>query len=344
MLGPRLRQLAPAATVAAIAIAVPGAAHADKSYERCEPVPGTSVVAVAREDCDVARTVAAVVVAAPAADVEATLDRLGWTAVRAKDSEVRDGVHDLVAMRGRAAVAIRRPGPAPDLDGWSAGRELLFSRRTLVGGERPPSDTRSCTSAFLIRFRSNDRFGGLSAAHCAGLTRKKLTNRRNAAMRRPPQPGIALGRVQRMLTRSEPLDALALPVPSGVGRSRLPIVDRGTGRPPWVVVGTAKLIPGREVCFTGRTSGPDRCGRLRGKGAAEAEEFLSEEAGLRVRCTTITARSGDSGGPVYTKPRKNGTTHAIGIVTLVVGPFQKMCFTPLSPVLKEMKARLVTDD
>ena len=69
-----------------------------------------------------------------------------------------------------------------------------------------------------------------------------------------------------------------------------------------------------------------------------------EDAGLEVRCTTITARSGDSGGPVYTKPRANGTTFAIGIVTLVVGPRQRMCFTPIAPVLKEMKARLVTED
>jgi len=61
-----------------------------------------------------------------------------------------------------------------------------------------------------------------------------------------------------------------------------------------------------------------------------------------VRCTTIGAREGDSGGPVYTAARDDGTVYAVGITTLVVGPRARMCFTPLEPVLDALNATLVT--
>jgi hypothetical protein len=166
--------------------------------------------------------------------------------------------------------------------------------------------------------------------------------RRNTGLRRPPQPGIVLGTVRRILTRTAPLDALVLPVPRGADRTAVPVVDRGVARPPHPVAGTAALTPGRRVCFTGRTSGPDRCGRLRGAGARPAERLLSLQAGLVVRCTTVRAAPGDSGGPVYTAPRADGSVRAVGIVTLVVGRSQRMCFTPLAPVLDRLDARLAT--
>jgi hypothetical protein len=118
------------------------------------------------------------------------------------------------------------------------------------------------------------------------------------------------------------------------------VVDRGIGLPPWPVAGTAALTPGRRVCFTGRSSGADQCGTLRGSAARPLERVLANEFKVNVRCTTITARSGDSGGPVYTAPRADGTVRAIGIVTLVSGPLQQMCFTPLAPVLQRLGARL----
>ena len=37
-----------------------------------------------------------------------------------------------------------------------------------------------------------------------------------------------------------------------------------------------------------------------------------------------------------------GTVRAVGIATLVFGPFQSMCFTPIEPVLGALHARLVT--
>ncbi|MDQ3849397.1 MAG: S1 family peptidase, partial [Actinomycetota bacterium] len=61
-----------------------------------------------------------------------------------------------------------------------------------------------------------------------------------------------------------------------------------------------------------------------------------------VRCTTIRARKGDSGGPVYTPPDAEGGVRAVGIVALIVGARARMCFTPLSPVLDALRARLVT--
>jgi hypothetical protein len=33
---------------------------------------------------------------------------------------------------------------------------------------------------------------------------------------------------------------------------------------------------------------------------------------------------------------------AVGIATLVFGPFQSMCFTPIGPVLDALNARLVS--
>jgi len=166
--------------------------------------------------------------------------------------------------------------------------------------------------------------------------------RRNVALRRPPAPGIVLGRVLRILTRRAPLDALVVPVPRGPGHGAAPVIDRGISRPPWVVARTARALPGRRVCFTGRTSGIDHCGRIRGPGAALGESLLSLRAGVVVRCTTITARPGDSGGPVFTPPRRDGTVGAVGIITLITGPRARMCFTPVRPSLARLRAQLVT--
>ena len=111
-------------------------------------------------------------------------------------------------------MRLRLPGAVPDLGGWTADRELLFSRRTLVGGAKPPDDSTVCTSRSSCG--SAAHLGGLTAAHCSGLTKTGQTARRNAALRRPPQPGIVLGSVQRNLAPARrPIDVMVLPVPSG---------------------------------------------------------------------------------------------------------------------------------
>lgn len=336
-----VRLLAAAVGLVAVAAAAPSARAGTSTYTRCGDVGGTVFVDAARVGCGVAEPVAAAVAAAPEADTVAVLAGLGWTATRATPADVAGDTYDLVAVKGRGALRIRRAGRGVSLDGYSAGRELVFARGTIVGGRPIPRDAAFCTSAFLVRLNGG-RFGGLSAAHCGGLRSDGTVQRRNVALRRPPQPGLVLGRVLRILTRSVPLDALVLPVPHGPHRSAAPVVDRGISRPPWPVVGTAALTAGRRVCFSGRTSGPDQCGTLRGKTARPLEHVLDSQFRVQVRCTTITARAGDSGGPVYTAPRADGTVRAIGIVTLVSGPRQQMCFTPLAPVLRTLGATLAT--
>lgn len=318
------------------------AQSAIRSYEYtpCAGVGAASIVEVAGASCEDAQAAAAQVVAAPVSSSKAALQAAGWTARRAQSTD--DGAaHDLLAVRGRAALRIRRPGGAPNLDGWEAGRELIFARPKLVGGRPVPKGAVVCSSAWLVRVRSG-RLGGLSAAHCGGLRSDKTVQRRNVALRRAPQPGIALGRVRRILSRSKPLDALLTPVPSGSNRSRVAVVDRGVTRPPWIVAGPAQPTSGRAVCYTGRTSGIDQCGRIRGRQVRGAERDLSRSVGTDVRCTNITAREGDSGGPVFTAPRSDGTVRAVGLTTLIVGPFGLMCFTPLGPVLDELNAKLVS--
>jgi hypothetical protein len=184
--------------------------------------------------------------------------------------------------------------------------------------------------------------GGLSAAHCGGLRKDRTVHRRYVGLRRPPQPGIILGRVRRILTRSAPLDALVVPVPSLGNRSTIPVVDRGVSRPPWIVTGVLAPTPREPVCFTGRTSGIDQCGAISGPRSRAAELFLSGLAGTIVRCTTIQAAPGDSGGPVFTAPDALGRVKAVGITTLIVIDSKLMCFTPLDRVLDGLGAELVT--
>jgi len=93
------------------------------------------------------------------------------------------------------------------------------------------------------------------------------------------------------------------------------------------------------VCMTGRTSGIDRCDRLRGPGV---HRLVSRWAHATVHCTQIRAAQGDSGGPVYTAPAADGTVRAVGIVKLIVPILgNKMCFTPIDPVLKRLGAAIV---
>jgi hypothetical protein len=337
-----MRFLPPAclAIALAAAVATPARAQTSYAYDRCAAVADADVVFVAHAPCAEAEAVAAQLAGNPTAAEGAVLRAVGWTPLRAQTSADR-ARHDLVALRDGAALRIRRPGLAPDLDGWEAGRELVFARPELIAGGRVPRGAVSCTSAWLVRMPGGP-LGGLSAAHCGGLRKDRTVQRRYVGLRRPPQPGVILGRVKQILTRSQPLDALVVPVPSAVNRPAEPVVDRGVSRPPWRVSGLAQPRAGLRVCFSGRTSGIDRCGSMVGRGSRGAERLLSVFAGLVVRCTTIRAAPGDSGGPVFTAPDADGNVRAVGIVTLIVVSSRIMCFTPLSPVLDGLNARLVT--
>jgi len=326
------------AVAAVLAVAATASAQAGE-YTPCGPGPGATAVAVSGATCDEALAVAAALAAAPVDATETVLRAAGWAPLRARATD-DEAAYDLTATRGLATLLIRRSGPAPDLDGWTAGRELILSRGRLVGGAPVPKGTVLCTSAFLIRVSGHA--GGLSAAHCGGRRSDGTTQRRNAGLRRPPQPGIILGRVRRNLARTQPLDALVLPVPSGPGRPSAAVINRGAFSPPWFVAGSARPLTGRRVCFTGRTSGVDQCGRITGDFHGMFPRTRGRFLRPRLRCTTITAREGDSGGPVYTVPRRDGTVRAVGITTLVYGLLQTMCFTPLEPVLDALHATLVT--
>lgn len=301
------------------------------TYTSCERAGDATIVEVSGATCDDARAAAAAIAGTPATNVEAALAATGWSALRAYPTP-GSRAYEVVATRGLAALKLRRPGDAPDLDGWTPGRELLLSRHTLVGGAKPPSDAVLCTTAFLVRLGSH--VGGLSAAHCAGVSRKTGTSaRRNAALRRPPQPGIVLGGVRRNLAlRSKPIDALVLPVPSGPDRPSADVIYRLDYQPPWFVVGGARPLLGREVCFSGRSSGADNCGQI-------VHPFPGVHG---LVCTDITARPGDSGSPVYTRPTAAGTVRAVGIANIVFGLFQSMCFVPLQPVLDALHGQLVS--
>jgi hypothetical protein len=330
-----------AALAALLAGAAPAAAQGPLGeYAPCEIVPGASIVEVSGATCPEAQAAATALVAAPTDGEGAALRAAGWAPLRALVAP-GGASHDVVAMRGKAALRIRRAGPPPDLDGWAAGRELLFGRPTLVPGGQVPSGAVLCTSAFLIRLPGG-RLGGLSAAHCGGTRRDGSVQRRNVALRRPPQPGIVLGRVVRDLARRRPLDALVVPVHASDERPASPVIDRGIAQPPWAVAGSARAQSGRRICFSGRTSGVDQCGQILGADARPGERAIGRRAGITIRCTTIRAREGDSGSAVYTAPRADGSVRAVGIAVIVVGLGARMCFTPLAPVLGVLHAHVVT--
>jgi hypothetical protein len=324
----KLRILLLAVSALLLGAAAPASAEFGE-YSDCVTAGDAMFVEVSNAPCEDAQAVATALMAVPAAGVEAVLRASGWSPLYVLAMDFQPA-YDIIATRGLAAVRIRRRGDAPDIDGWMAGRELIFSRLTLVGGATPPRDSTLCTSAFLIQLGT--RQGGLSAAHCAGV-RTGSTRRRNAALRRPPQPGIVLGSVRRNLARrARPIDALVLPVPSGPGRPAADVIRRLHSQPPWFVRGRARPLLGRRVCFSGITSGPDNCGKI-----------VHQYPGARgLSCTTIVAREGDSGAPVYTEPSADGTVRAVGIANIVFGILQSMCFVPIERTLDALHATLVT--
>lgn len=300
-------------------------------YESCQKVGSAIIVEVGRASCDDARAVALALTDVPPEGVEAALTGVGWTLLRAVDTGYDDS-YELFATRGLAGLWLRLPGLAPDFDGWMANRQLVFARGRLVPGAPAPAGAVACTSAFLVRVSGH--LGGLSAAHCASLSKGRRTLRRNVALRRPPQAGIVLGTVRRNLarTRTKPLDAIVLPVPSGAGRRSAAVIDRDILGPPLFVRGSARPRVGQAVCFSGSTSSVNQCG-----------EIVRRYPGVgRRTCTSITAREGDSGSPVYTAPAADGTVRAVGVASIVFGPFASMCFVPIGPVLKALNATLVT--
>ena len=231
--------------------------------------------------------------------------------------------------------------PAPDLDGWAAGRELLFARGRLVGGTPPPRGAVLCTSAFLDPARRPPRRPERRALRRHAQRRHDAPPQRRAAAPAAARAS-SLGRVQRNLARTRPLDALVLPVPSGSGPSVGGVVDRGVARPPWFVAGDGAAARRRRVCYTGRTSGVDQCGEI--VGVERAAPSSCERVRRHARALHDDhARARATAAARSTRRRAaDGTVYAVGITTLVVGLVQTMCFTPIEPVLDALDATLVT--
>ena len=267
----------------------------------------------------------------PAGDAEAAVRATGWTLLRVAANSFQES-YDVVATRGLAALRIRRRGVAPDVDGWTAGRELLFSRLPLVGGATPPRRL----DALHVGVPHPARHAPGRAERRALRAARRRRRRRGGATRRcgdrrsPGSSSAACDATSRAARK--PIDALVLPVPSGPGRPSAAVVERFISSPPWFVAGRARPLLGRRVCFAGRTSGPDNCGRI----------VRSYPGAGGLPCTTIIAREGDSGAPVYTEPRADGTVRAVGIANIVFGLLQSMCFVPLGPTLDALDATLVT--
>jgi hypothetical protein len=271
-----------------------------------------------------------------ARDELVALERLGWAVRRVEQMRV-DGVavHRVSATGRGKRISYVRPGGAPEVDGsiYRAGQTLEFDRTGTT-----------CTSAFVLRLRGDGSLVGLSAGHCS----------EGPAYAPPQHPGGPPIYVTDTVTRERRKATTTLgPVrtnthiqeagPDGLvfALGNVPFaaqeIDRGA-RSPHRVTGVLPLSrqrEGRVVCFSGATSGIDRCGRIDG---------ASTWFGRRVICARGRGQlsdHGDSGGPVYTRPVA-GRVRAVGIVTRssIGGRLRDMCYTPIQDLLEGLYAQL----
>jgi hypothetical protein len=203
---------------------------------------------------------------------------------------------------------------------FRAGQHVNFYRRT---------GAFACTTAFVVR--RHGRLFGLTSGHCSN--RPGDTAVRVRGLDAPPRQ--ALGAVAWDGLRHHGPDALAFGLEDVAAVQE---VERGN-RPPWTVTGwrrTADQRAGLRVCFAGRTSGVDRCGRI--------THPRFRRGVHRLVCTSLRLRDGDSGGPVYTRPA-GGAVEALGIVTGSRVPFPPFsggegCYTPIGTILARFGATL----
>lgn len=272
-----------------------------------------------------------------ASDELVALQRRGWR-IASVDRMRVDGVtvHHVTARKGNKRIGYARPGGAPKLSGstYRAGQTLAFDRTGTT-----------CTSAFVVRL-ADGRLAGISAGHCSA----------GPAYAPPQYPGgppiyvtdtvirhrgsakTALGQVVQNSNLEEPgHDALAFTLGNVPFAAQQ--VDRGARTPHRVtgVLPPSRQRKGRVVCFSGHTSGVDRCGRIEG-----ASTWFGRHV-ICVRGRGTLSDHGDSGAAVYTRPR-DGAVRAVGIVTRssVGGRLRDMCYTPIQTVLESLGAHLPT--
>jgi hypothetical protein len=184
-----------------------------------------------------------------------------------------------------------------------------------------------CTAAWVLRLRAGGPPVGLTAGHCEEHTYiEDLPVLRGYA----GHPASRLGTLLR--TYPDGLDAGIFSIVAEVGVAQQ--VERGDRLPRTAIgwVRTRDQKPGDRVCFSGRSSGADVCGRVIKRFAGTPKYAV---------CTDVKARHGDSGGPVYT-PGDGATTRAMGVVIVgggrLTGHRNDMCFTPIEAILKAFDA------
>jgi hypothetical protein len=243
--------------------------------------------------------------------------------VRSVRSSTRAG------QRVRTVVAA---GPPDRLLVYTTPGPLRVDRSILRAGQHVNfyrgRGASACTAAWIVR--RGGRLFGLTAGHCARRSEIAVRVRGlDAPPRRPLGPVVWNGDA-----RGGP-DALAFAVGSATVNQA---VERGT-KLPWTVTGwrpTAAQRSGLRVCFSGRTTGRERCGTV--------VQPRFRRGRRRLVCTDLRLRDGDSGGPVYTAPA-DGAVEALGIVTgsrTNIPPFThgEGCYTPIQGILSAFGATL----
>jgi hypothetical protein len=278
----------------------------------------------------------------PAADELVALEQAGWRMVRLDHLRI-DGVdlHQLWAAKGKRRVIYVRRGRDAIVDQFGEqrpyrpGQNLGFYRSPGVAGQ-----SWTCTGGYVLRQRVGGQLVGLTAGHCSnypfydgGAWQTEDAERQDIFLGQPRHQ--VLGAV---ISNTEPSesgpDALVFAL------DRVPLaaqqIEQGSLTPLRVTgwVPTRRQRNGMRVCFTGRTSGLEECGRIYDR---------LFEGTRRLVCAHVKTDSGDSGGPVYTRPR-DGAARAVGIVKASRRFFGRgdLCYTPIETVLEVFGATLPT--
>jgi hypothetical protein len=304
---------------------------------------------VRRLGCDEFRRLIVEVLLAP--DELVALRSAGWRVTkidRLRVSRVR--LHQVHARRGGQRLLYVRRGRDPVASDFDAGRPYRPGQD--LGFYRSPGepDRRfACTSGYVLRQPLTGTLYGLTAGHCSRYPffdaggRFQTEDAERVDLYLGKRRRTALGSV---ISNHELLpqgpDALLF----ALYRVRWAAqeIDRGHGDPHRVVglLPTHRQRKGQVVCFTGRTTGSDRCGRIYTR--IPREPRPGDHGWRRVTCARVKGTEGDSGGPVYTRPDKRGEVRAVGIVTATRAIFGRgdLCFTPIEAILIATGAELPT--
>jgi hypothetical protein len=284
-------------------------------------------------DClDVSRVMGAML---GARDELTALGAAGYRATRVARSRIRGRrAYRVFARRGRLRLSYQRFGQVRiDHSIYRAGQHIdVFAR---IEQDPPPSTWWSpCTASFVVSVPGQSAPVGLTAAHCLdGVAPFVLPVRRGFA-----ETGGAIDLGVAITPPGEypgGLDAGVFSILPEWGVAQQ--IERGEKAPLTVLarVPSSDQPRGTRVCFAGRSSGADQCGRVVGR---------EHKKGRDVTCTDIDGAKGDSGGPVYLDPGVGLQTSAAGVVTLIrrkgILGSKKMCYTQIGPVLDALGAAL----